>query len=195
VPPVDARAPAPPTPNQPPTGNREDRCRNRMTRPGSSPCDGAGRSRPCRLLPGPSGCRQSAPGIQAHQRVQSSNGTGPWVPTNTWEPGTRLLSGRNAVSGSFASCVINPRCCRSGIGKLTPTRTPTYPPCACSSADQRSRTTFPTRGAPRIIRHGINGRAGPGRAGHRAVPGAGPEPVPWGWTVVVFGSVPAVRPG
>lgn len=29
------------------------------------------------LLPGPSGCRQSAPGIQAHQRVQSSNGTGP----------------------------------------------------------------------------------------------------------------------
>ena len=45
--------------------------------------------RPTRSLPGPSGCRQQAPGVQCHHWLKSLVSTGPSVMRKTSAPGTR----------------------------------------------------------------------------------------------------------
>ena len=50
-------------------------------------------------LPGPSGCRQSAPGVQAHHWEKSRRFTGPAGGVNTSEPGTSVSGGGGGVPG------------------------------------------------------------------------------------------------
>lgn len=67
------------------------------------------RSRPCSVAPGPNGSRQSAPGTQRHQRVQSSSGSDAFPHFFEWlnlregayavglEPSTHHVTGARAA--------------------------------------------------------------------------------------------------